>query len=105
MTTFSSSCVVSIDLRSPRYFITYAAIFIAPFYGCRRWPVQMLITDYVNEMCAETPTDLWMGVPVHVTNFVGLRVTLNEPQRRARNYRYLRLTSPDKMRVIGLKTD
>jgi hypothetical protein len=45
--------------------------------------VWILIKDYVNQLCGETPTDLRIGVPVNVTNFVELSIKLTEMQRKA----------------------
>jgi hypothetical protein len=45
--------------------------------------VWMLIKDYINQLCGETPTDLRMGVPAPTMNFVGLSVTLTETHRKA----------------------
>jgi hypothetical protein len=43
----------------------------------------VLIRDYINQLCRQTPTDLRMGAPVATTNFVGLPVTLTWTQRKA----------------------
>jgi hypothetical protein len=44
--------------------------------------VRLLILDYINKMCEQTPTDLRVGAPIPTTNFVGLCVTLTETQRK-----------------------
>jgi hypothetical protein len=40
--------------------------------------VSLLIRDYINKVCDETPIDLRVGTPMPTRNFVGLPVTLTE---------------------------
>jgi hypothetical protein len=77
MATFSSSRVVSTDLRSHGHFVTNVKLLSTSFYGCRLFPYVdqwMLVKGYIKKLCGETPTGLRMGVPAPVTNFVGLSV-------------------------------
>jgi hypothetical protein len=41
----------------------------------------MAMCRYINQLCGETPTDLRMGIPAHVTNFASRSVTLIETKR------------------------
>jgi predicted oxidoreductase len=43
----------------------------------------MLIMGYVNHFFGETPSNLRMGVPNHVTKFDGLSITLTNTKRKA----------------------
>jgi hypothetical protein len=45
--------------------------------------VWLLIRDYINQLCGETPTDLRVGTPMPTRNLAGLHVTLTETQRKA----------------------
>jgi hypothetical protein len=51
-------------------------LFVAGFKTFDYGQVWMSIQGCINQMYGKTPTDLRMGVPVHVTNFDGLSVTL-----------------------------
>jgi hypothetical protein len=65
------------DTTIPRQFFMYPR-----FSSVDSGPVWLLIRDYINPLCGETPTDLRVGSPMPTTNLVGLPVTLTETQRK-----------------------
>jgi hypothetical protein len=93
--TCSSSCVFLTDLRLSQCNYSFSHNYLslaAADYG----HVWILRNGCLNQMCGETPFDLRMGVPAHVTNFVGLSVTITETIVRQRLAPF---TSPDKTLV------
>jgi hypothetical protein len=113
MGVVSSRCCVTAALfhedTSPPIF----ARFTTSDYG----HVCMLIGGCVNQLCGETPTDLRIGVPVHVTNVVSFSVTLTETQRKAtinapylsnqdaRTLKYLLEMRHQRFVTLGISTD
>jgi hypothetical protein len=55
-------------------------VFFTRFMDADYGPVWMLIKDYINQLCRETPTHLRIGGPTPKTNFKGLEVTLTKTQ-------------------------